>query len=111
DPATGFLAGLVTATSIGSFAFARAASMDMLLTACVTMALVFFLFAFNDTTLRRKRWFYMFYAAIGLGIIATGPIAVLLPLLSLGGFYGLRGRWHEWRSWSLKGLWITAAVA
>ena len=111
DSTTGFLAGLVAATSIGSFAFARAASMDMLLTACLTMALTFFLFAINDTTPRRKLWFYMFYAALGIGVIAKGPVGVLLPALSLGGFHVLRGRWHEWRSWDLKGLWITAGVA
>src|SRR2546422_8883269 len=33
DRAAGFLSALVAATSIGSFAFARAATMDMLLTA------------------------------------------------------------------------------
>src|SRR5215831_18011061 len=47
DRATGFLAALIFVTSIGSFAFARAASMDMPLTACLTTALVFFLSAFN----------------------------------------------------------------
>jgi 4-amino-4-deoxy-L-arabinose transferase-like glycosyltransferase len=111
DRSAGFLAGLVAATSIGSFAFARAASMDMLLTACLTMALAFFLIAFNDSTPRRKLWFYMFYAALGSGVLAKGPVAVLLPSLSLGGFLLLRARWDEWRSWYPKGLWITAAVA
>ena len=43
DHAVGFLAALILATSIGFFAFARAASMDMLLTACLTVAMVFFL--------------------------------------------------------------------
>src|SRR5213078_3035928 len=52
--AEGFLVALVAATSIGSFAFARAASMDMLLTACLTAALVFFLFTYNDPTPRRR---------------------------------------------------------
>jgi 4-amino-4-deoxy-L-arabinose transferase-like glycosyltransferase len=108
---TGLLAALVTATSIGSFAFARAASMDMLLTACLTMAFVFFLFGFNDPTPRRRRWFYLFYAALGLGMLTKGPVALLLPVLSLSGFLLLRGRWQEWRSWHPKGLWITAAIA
>jgi 4-amino-4-deoxy-L-arabinose transferase-like glycosyltransferase len=108
---TGLLAALVAATSIGSFAFARAASMDMLLSACLTMALVFFLFGFNDSPPRRRFWFYLFYAAIGLGILTKGPVAVLLPALSLAGFLLLRGRWREWRTWCPEGLWVTAAVA
>src|SRR5688572_9659051 len=48
DRRLGFLAAIVLATSIGWFAFARAASMDMLLTASLTAALVFFLVGFND---------------------------------------------------------------
>src|SRR4051794_19431427 len=35
----GFTASLITASSVGFIAFARAASMDMLLTACLTAAL------------------------------------------------------------------------
>src|SRR5437016_13163107 len=50
DRSAGFLAALTLATSVGSFAFARAASMDMPLTAVLTMALAFFLVAFNDNT-------------------------------------------------------------
>ena len=108
---TGLLSGVVAATSIGSFAFARAASMDMLLTACLTMALVFFLFGFNDSTPRRRVWFNLFYAALGLGLLTKGPIAFGLPALSLAGFSLLRGRWDEWKAWHPKGLWISAAVA
>ena len=111
DGAVGFLAALVVATSIGSFVFARAASMDMLLTTCLTAALVFFLFAYNDATPRRRMWFCAFYASLGLGILAKGPVALVLPALSLAGFILLRGRWHEWRECYPAGLWITIAIA
>src|SRR5207247_3176826 len=40
DAAIGFLAGLMLATSIGFFAFARASSLDIPLLACLTLALV-----------------------------------------------------------------------
>src|SRR5262245_46822782 len=46
DRGTGFAAAVIFATSFGSFALARAASMDMLLTACLTSALVVFLAGF-----------------------------------------------------------------
>src|SRR5215510_6218723 len=52
DRATGFIAALILATSIGCFTFARAASMDMPLATCLTMALVFFLIASNGSTPR-----------------------------------------------------------
>jgi len=77
--AVGFRAGLILASSIGWFAFARAASTDMPLAACLTMALMFLLVGLNDTTPQRRLWFYGFYAALGLGILAKGPIALLLP--------------------------------
>jgi 4-amino-4-deoxy-L-arabinose transferase-like glycosyltransferase len=111
DQAVGFLAALILATSIGFFAFARAASMDMLLTACLTVAMVFFLVAMNDQTPRRRLWMYGFYAAIGFGILAKGPIAILLPALSLAGFNLLRGKWGDWRTWNLSLVWVTLVVA
>jgi 4-amino-4-deoxy-L-arabinose transferase-like glycosyltransferase len=111
DRSVGFLAALILASSIGFFAFARAASMDMPLTACLTLAMVFFLFAFNDPSPRRRWWLYAFYAALGLGVLAKGPVAVLLPVLSLCAFNLLRGKWEEWRTWRPGLLWITAVVA
>src|SRR5215475_4982894 len=111
DRSTGFIAALILATSIGCFTFARAASMDMLLATCLTMALVFFLVASNGSTPRNHRWFYAFYAALGLGVLAKGPIALVLPILSLAGFVLLRGTWSEWKTWHPRGLWITAAIA
>lgn len=109
--ATGFLAAMIFGTSIGAFAFARAASMDMPLTACLTMALVFFLVGFNETTERRRWYFYGFYAALGLGVLAKGPVALVLPALSLAGFLLLRGRRNQWKEWYPSGLFITAAIA
>src|SRR5262249_38473724 len=104
-------AALIFATSIGSFAFARAASMDMLLTVCLTAALVFFLAGFNDTSPRRRLYFYAFYAALGLGVLAKGPVALLLPALSLGIFLLVRRKRDEWKTWHPMALWITAAIA
>jgi 4-amino-4-deoxy-L-arabinose transferase-like glycosyltransferase len=111
DRATGFVAALIFATSIGAFAFARAASMDMLLTTCMTMALVFFLAGLNDTSARRRLYFCLFYAALGLGVLAKGPVALLLPALSLGIFLIVRHKLDDWKTWQPAGLWITAAIA
>src|SRR5262249_18561802 len=44
-------------------------------------------------------------------LLAKGPIALVLPVLSLAGFLLLRGTWGEWRKWHPARLWITAAVA
>ncbi len=109
--AVGFAAGLILATATGFFALARAASMDMLLTASLTAALAFFLAAYTSEG-RPRRWlFYGFYAALGLGLLAKGPIAVLLPALALGAFTLWRGSWRDIWSWHPEGVVFTAIVA
>ncbi len=85
--------------------------MDMPLTACLTMALIFFLAGFNEAGPHRRYWFYAFYASLGLGVLAKGPVAVLLPALSLGGFLVFRGKWDDWKAWHPASVWITAAVS
>src|SRR5262245_54935095 len=96
------MAALVLATSIGFFAFARAASMDMALSTCLTAALTFFLVAYNDQTRQRRNWFYAFYAALGVGVLAKGPVALVLPALSLAGVILARRQPSEWRTWHPK---------
>jgi 4-amino-4-deoxy-L-arabinose transferase-like glycosyltransferase len=108
----GFMAALILASSIGFFAFARAASMDMPLTGCLTMGLVFFLLGYNEKDAgKRRMWFYAFYVSLGLGALAKGPIALLLPAVSLGLFVVFRGRLQEWKGWHPEGLGLTAVVA
>ena len=107
----GLFAALVMASSVGFFSFARAAATDMPLTACLTAALLFFLIAFNESGLLRRRWFYGFYACLGLGLLAKGPVAVGLPAASLLGFSLSRGLLAESKTWHPKGLWVTLAVA
>lgn len=107
----GFLAAVILVTSIGFFSFARAASMDMLLTASLTMALVFFLAGYNDVTTARRWWFYACYASLGLGVLAKGPIAFVLPALALGTFLIYQRKWSEWKTWHPEGILAALAVA
>lgn len=107
----GFAAALILATATGFFALARAASMDMLLTASLTAAMAFFLAAYTSEG-RPRRWlFYGFYAALGFGLLAKGPVAVLLPVLALGVFTLWRGSWRDVGSWHPEGIVFTAVVA
>lgn len=111
DRAVGFTAAAIMSTSVGFFALARAASMDMLLTTSLTAALAFFLVALNTETEGRRWFFYAFYASLGFGFLAKGPVALILPALSLGLFMLWRGSRHGWKRWHPEGLAITALVA
>ncbi len=106
----GLLASLIAASSVGFIALARAASMDMVLTACLTAAFAFFLAAINSNTDRRS-YFYAFYACLGLGALAKGPVAFALPALTLFAFLWFRSARSEWRKWHPEGFFIAVAVA
>jgi 4-amino-4-deoxy-L-arabinose transferase-like glycosyltransferase len=96
---TALWASLILASSTGFLAFGRAASTDMLLTACLTIALFSFLMGYNARGRSRRWWFLAFYVAIGFGVLAKGPVALALPAISLVGFLLFRGRRNEWMEW------------
>jgi 4-amino-4-deoxy-L-arabinose transferase-like glycosyltransferase len=107
----GIIAAMVAASSVGFVAFAHAASTDMPLTACLTIALACFLVGTIEAEPMRRRWFYGFYAALGLGALAKGPIAFVLPGMSLALFIALRREWGEWKKWHPEGALIALGVA
>ena len=107
----GFSAALILATSVGFFGLARAASMDMPLTATLTAALAFFLVGHETSGGFRRGYFYAFYAAIGLGVLAKGPVAIALPAFALVMFLIWRGPSGDWRKWHPEGILVTCLVA
>src|SRR5688572_18566100 len=91
---------LILASTVGYLSFARASSMDMLLSASLTMALLCFLMGSNLTTPGRRWWFVAFYILIGFGVLAKGPVAMALPAISLLGYLLISsGRRNEWKEW------------
>jgi 4-amino-4-deoxy-L-arabinose transferase-like glycosyltransferase len=91
--AAGLHAGFVAGTSLLPFAYGRAASMDMLLAAGVTLATG--LAALRVLGIAGRLALPAAAATAGLGTLAKGPLGLLLPLLVLGS-YVLATR--EWRS-------------
>jgi len=82
--AAGLHSGFILATSLLVFVYGRAASMDMLLSACVTLALGLFalrLFGVAGSLAVPAAW-----AAMGLATLAKGPLGLLLPGLVVVAF-------------------------
>jgi 4-amino-4-deoxy-L-arabinose transferase-like glycosyltransferase len=104
-------ASLILCSSVGYFAFGRAASTDMPLTACLTLALLAFLMGHDAEEPYRRRWFRAFYAFLGLGVLAKGPVAVLLPVLALLAYLVSRRRLSDWKSWHPEDAWIILLVS
>ncbi len=100
------LALVIFPTSIGIFAFARAATMDMLLTVSVEAAMVAAIFALPHRPRERSwhrhgfglgpRWrLALVGACIGLGTLAKGPVAVILAGGSVVLWAALTRRWRD----------------
>ena len=91
--AAGLHAGFVAGTSLLVFVYGRAASMDMLLAATVTVAIG--LAGLRVLGMAGRRAIVAAAAVAGLATLAKGPLGLLLPALVLGGYLVAT---REWRS-------------
>ena len=84
-PGTGEIAAVALATMPLVLAFSRTVIFDSALAFLETMALVAAWHGFTDER-RRQAWFGLAWAALGLGLITKGPVAVIVPLLIITAF-------------------------
>lgn len=90
---SGFLAGLVMATGVGLFLFTRILIPDVILTWMIALAMWGFIRALEG----EQKWVYLFWAAIGCGLLLKGLIAAVFPLAAAAIFLGITGDWRQWR--------------
>jgi len=90
-PTTGFLGGMILATSGMFMVLSRSVVHDIALVFFMTLALFFFYLGYTSEP-RRKAWFLLFYGSLGLAVLAKGPLGVLLPGLIIGLLLLLKGR-------------------
>jgi 4-amino-4-deoxy-L-arabinose transferase-like glycosyltransferase len=79
-----FWSVLIMMTTIRFWYQARYAQIDMLLTGCMSVSL---LALWQWELERRAKWLILLYAAIGAGLLAKGPPALIFPLLLIFFFY------------------------
>ncbi len=88
----GLVGGAILATTMLYGKQALSARVDMTLCFFVTASLALF-YSLYRGLLTRQLWFYVFYAVVGVGALAKGPLGILLPALVAGSFALLKQRW------------------
>ncbi len=101
DSATGLIGGLVLASATLFCAAAHFANPDALLSACMVLTFLCCWRAFQGGD---GRWLVAAGAAVGLGVLAKGPVAVVLPVGAVGLFLlwsrNLRLLWDRHVLWA-----------
>jgi 4-amino-4-deoxy-L-arabinose transferase-like glycosyltransferase len=100
---------LIVASSAAVIGFARAASTDMPLAAMFTIAMLAW-YAWHETS--SKFSLGIFYAFVGFGVLAKGPVAVFLAVVIIGAFaFLIRDLRVIKRTLWIPGLLLFCAVA
>lgn len=97
---TALLGAAILATMIVYQDQALSARVDMTLCFFVTLSLVLF-YALYRGYLTSALWFYLFFAVLGIGTLAKGPLGLLLPGLVAGSFALLERRWDMIKKFTL----------
>jgi len=111
---TALMAAAIFATALHIVVIARAAVPDPLLMLSLGFALPALLLVYlekpeiSSPTPSMPGLLMGAYVAIGLGVLAKGPIAGLMPLLIIGVFLTLMGGWRHWRIFH---PWMGIAIA
>lgn len=100
SPAAGVLAALLMATAPRFVHFARRNMIDIYVTLFMTIALAAFVRAMQRPSERRP-YLLLMYAAIGLGVLTKGPVALVLPAAVIGLWLLMERRLSELRHLSL----------
>lgn len=109
---TGIRAAIMLASSILYFIIGSINILDMAVSFFITLALAsYYLFSVREGR-AAKKYLYLFYAAMALGVLTKGLIAVVLPGIIIALYIVLTKQYSLLhRSVSLPGLLIFAAVA
>src|SRR5690349_12447404 len=93
DEERALLAAVVLATSLGVFIIGRAATADALLNMLIAASMFA---AWLHLSTGERRWLYATHAAIGLGVLAKGPVAILVPFGTTFLYCASRGELRRW---------------
>jgi 4-amino-4-deoxy-L-arabinose transferase-like glycosyltransferase len=105
------LAAIGLAANPRFFMFARRILIDVMLASFMTLVLLFFALAERYPE-RRRIFLILMYIAVGLGVLAKGPVAAVLPALVFLLYLGVHREWRRLREMMIPaGALIALAIA
>jgi len=110
DMSAALSAAGIMGTSLGVFIIGRAATADALLNMLIASS-IFAAWLYLQSG--RRTWLYATFAAIGFGVLAKGPVAILIPLAVTLVFCWLRRDLKVWLStvFDMRALLVFALIA
>jgi len=87
---TGFLAGIILATSVMYLVLARACVTDMLLGVIILYAFLFFFYGAHGGK-GKPEWYLLSSIFLALAVLTKGPIGIFLPVVIIGIYLLLSG--------------------
>lgn len=109
-PPVALLGGVLLATSVGFQGEAIAARVDMTLAFFVTVTLILFYSLFAGYLKGEAAW-YLFYLLLGIGVLAKGPVGLILPGMVIAAFLLLQKRWDLLSRFAFhKGVLLTLII-
>jgi 4-amino-4-deoxy-L-arabinose transferase-like glycosyltransferase len=99
DRRTGLIAAAVLATTPLHYFLGRAITLDMAVSALLTVALFAFLLGTREPPGRaRRNYFWTFYACAALATLAKGLIGMVIPALVIGAWILILNEWRLLKS-------------
>jgi 4-amino-4-deoxy-L-arabinose transferase-like glycosyltransferase len=110
-PAAPLVAALGLAANPRFFMFARRILIDVMLAALMTLVLLFFALS-ERYPQHRRRFLVAMYVCVGLGVLAKGPVAAVLPAIAFTAYLLVHGEVRRLREMMIPaGTLIALAIA
>ena len=113
--AAAMFAGIALGTSLGLWLFTRILIPDVILTLTIAGAMGAMFRALERDETRPRRWAWLAWASIGVGVLLKGLIAIVFPLGTAFFYLVATGMWRQRETWRrlsiVSGLGVMLLIA